>query len=183
MKNNKFRGVKNIVACFLLFSVFLTSSMVVLAGAENRQLSGEITFSADQAGDNAVMLNGEGIVSGRTFFSTGLISTSEKTGATVNLGKLGYLTLAPNTILNLQLSENKIGGTVSAGKVRVFNSENVAVNIETVGNAAVKSGRQSDDDDDDNDVLIPTLVFAGIVGIAVIFVLTNGDDDGASPVR
>ncbi|HQU83647.1 MAG TPA: hypothetical protein PKY59_11000 [Pyrinomonadaceae bacterium] len=172
--------LKNFVAFCLLLSVFLTSSMVVLAKSES-QLSAEITFSDNvQASENSsVKLNGENIISGRTFFSGGVISTTEKSGATVSLGKMGYLTLAPNTVLNLQFSENSINGTVSAGSVEVFNSENVAVNIETAGNGVVKSKRRAPS----NSVLIPTIIFAAIVGGVLIYTLTNGDDDVLSPTR
>lgn len=180
---NKTSKLKNFVAFCLLLSVFLTSSMVVFAKSEN-QLSAEITFSDNiQASENSsVKLNGENVVSGRTFFSGGVISTNEKSGATINLGKLGYLTLAPGTVLNLQFSENSINGTVSAGSVEVFNSENVAVNIETAGSGAVKAKRRAAN----SSVIIPAIVFAAIVGGVIIYTFTNGDDTALptlSPTR
>lgn len=183
MIKNQFTGLRSVVAVCLLFSVFLTSSMVVLAKPGNQPLSAEITFSNNvQTEDSSVKLNGESIVSGRTFFSGGSISTSANSGATVNLGKLGYLTLAPNTVLNLEFSENKIGGTVSAGNVDVFNSENVEVNLETAGNASVKSGKQSSNNS--NNVIVPAIIFAAIVGGVIIYTLTNGDNDASiSTVR
>lgn len=185
MIKNQFSGLRSVVAICLLFSVFLTSSMVVLAKSEVQPLSAEITFSNSiQIENSSVKLNGENIVSGRTFFSGGLISTTEKSGATVNLGKLGYLTLAPNTVLNLEFSENKISGTVSAGSVEVFNNENVEVNIETAGNASAKSGRQTQSNS--GSILIPTIIFAAIVGGVLVYTLTNDDDTpfpSLSPVR
>lgn len=161
--------------------------MVVLAKPEVQPLSAEITFSDGvSTGENSsVKLNGESVVSGRTFFSGGLISTSEKSGATVNLGKLGYLTLAPNTVLNLQFSENNISGKVSAGSVEVFNNENVAVNLETAGNASVKSGKQTQNNSSGG-ILIPSIIFAAIIGGVIIYTLTNDDDEDLptlSPVR
>lgn len=183
MIKNQFSGLRSVVAVCLLFSVFLTSSMVVLGKSEIQPLSAEITFSNNiQTEDSSVKLNGESVVSGRTFFSGGLISTSEKSGATINLGKLGYLTLAPNTVLNLEFSENQIGGTVSAGNVDVFNTENVEVNLETAGNASVKSGRQSSNNS--GSVIVPALIFAAIVGGVLVYTLTNGDNDASiSTVR
>lgn len=186
MKIDTFSGLKNVVAVVLMVSIFLTSSMVVLAGTEAHTLSAEITFSDNlRAGENSpVKLNGEAVVSGRTFFSGGEISTSDKSDATISLGKLGSLKLAPNTTLNLEFAESRISGTVSAGSVEVFSGENVQVNIETVGSAAVKSAKQSGQGGPGGGVLIPVLIFAAIVGGVVIYTLTNDDDDGVvSPVR
>lgn len=186
MKNNKFSGLKNIVAVFLMFSIFVTTSMVVLAKPETQSLSAEITFSRNvQAGEtSSVKLNGEEIASGRTFFSSGEISTPEKSSATINLGKLGYLTMEPNTILKIELSENKIGGIISTGNVQVFNNDGVAVNIETTGNASVKSAKQTGQGGAKGNVVVLSIIFAAIVGGALIYTLTNGDDDNVlSPVR
>ncbi|MGI8848937.1 MAG: hypothetical protein ACR2HT_02080, partial [Pyrinomonadaceae bacterium] len=171
-----------------------TSSMVALAGAEAKPMAGVIIVAGQNmvSNDSFVTLNGERAFSGRTFFSSGVISTSEKATATIKLGKLGYINLTPNSVLNLSFSENNISGELSAGNAEVFNNEGVTVNIKnSITNAAVVPSQQTqttdDDDDDDNSPVGPLLIFAGIVAVAVIVVLRNKDDDDdrriVSPVR
>jgi hypothetical protein len=140
------------------------------------------------------LLNGENAFTGRTFFSNGTITTSEAVTSTVKLGKLGYVTLSPNTTLTLSFDEKTISGTLSAGNAQVFNAEGVNVNIQKLGNAttSVAPMNQTQDDTDDDEGFFggsavgPVLVFAGIVAVAVILVVTNDDDDDdlvISPVR
>lgn len=199
--------IRNFTAACLAMVIFTTSSMIALAATpENKSLMGEITVSGQTINGNApsVMLNGEPVMTGRTFFSAGTIATPENINSTVRIGKLGYVTLTPNTNLNLSFNENTISGTLSAGQIKVSNAEGVNVSIQTnaglVTNEstlasnftvnAEKAARQDDDDDDDadgNSAAGPLLVFGGIVAAAVILVLLNRDDDDdnrpVSPVR
>ncbi len=193
LKNNKTVWLHSITSFCLMLAVFVSSSMVALAGAENKPMAGVIIVSGQNtiSNDSFVTLNGERAFSGRTFFSSGVISTSEKATATIKLGKLGSINLTPNSVLSLSFSENNISGELSAGNAEVFNNEGVTVNIKnTIANAAVVPNQQTttdDDDDDDNSPVGPLLVFAGIVAVAVIVVLRNKDDDDdrriVSPVR
>jgi hypothetical protein len=185
-KNNRAAGLRNVLAFCLLVTVFVSTSMIALANP-GTSLAGEIIVSGHNINgvEPSVMLNGERAFSGRTFFNAGEITTSENATATIKLGKLGYLNLAPNSVLSLSFNENNISGRLTAGDVQVFNNEGVAINIENaLTNLAVKSAQQDDDDDDDDGVLIPILIFAGVVGAAVAFVVTNDSDDTVvSPAR
>jgi len=194
--------IRNITAACLAMVIFISSSMVALAATpENKSLMGEITVSGQTINGNApsVMLNGEPVMTGRTFFSAGTIATPENVNSTVRIGKLGYVTLTPNTNLRLSFDENTISGTLSAGQITVSNAEGVNVRIQTntglVTNEsnlasnftvnAEKAARQDDDDDDDadgNSALGPILVFSGIVAAVVIIVLVNRDDDEDRPI-
>jgi len=169
-----------------MVTVFVSTSMIALANP-GTSLAGEIIVSGHNINgvEPSVMLNGERAFSGRTFFNAGEITTSENATATVKLGKLGYLNLAPNSVISLSFNENTISGRLTAGDVQVFNNEGVAVNIENaLTNLPVKSAQDDDDDDDDDGVLIPILIFAGVVGAAVAFVVTNDSDDTVvSPAR
>jgi len=195
--------IRNITAACLAMVIFTTSSMIALAATpENKSLMGEITVSGQAINGNApsVMLNGEPVMTGRTFFSAGTITTPENINSTVRIGKLGYITLTPNTNLNLSFDENTISGTLSAGQIKVSNAEGVNVRIQTnaglvtnesnlASNFTVNADQatqQDDDDADGNSALGPILVFSGIVAAAVILVLVNRDDDDnlvVSPVR
>ncbi|MDQ3040828.1 MAG: hypothetical protein M3R11_00425 [Acidobacteriota bacterium] len=178
--------LRNITAACLAMVIFTTSSMIALAGTETKSLMGEITVSGQNTNGNvpSVLLNGENAFTGRTFFSNGTITTSEAVTSTVKLGKLGYVTMSPNTTLTLSFDEKTISGTLSAGNAQVFNAEGVDVNIQNLGNATTSvapMNKAQDDDDDDgafsNSAVGPIIVFAGIVAAAVILVVVNDDDD------
>jgi len=188
-------SLRNITVACLAMVIFTTSSMVALANAGNKSLMGEITVSGQNTDGNApfVLLNGENAFTGRTFFSNGTITTSEAVTSTIKLGKLGYVTLSPNTTLTLSFDEKTISGTLANGNAQVFNAEGVDVKIQNLGNAVstvAPMNKAQDDDDDDgifnNSATGPILVFAGIVAAAVILVVINQDDDDnrvISPVR
>jgi hypothetical protein len=117
--------------------------MIALA-APGKALSGEIIVSGtDSVTGSSVMLNGEPAVSGRTFFTSAVISTPENRSATVNLGKLGRVSLAPASTLSLSLAENAINGELSAGQIQVYGKDGVAVNIKTPDNQVTNKAGQA----------------------------------------
>ena len=198
MTKNYTNWLRNITAACLALVIFTTSSMIALAGGENKSLMGEITVSGQNANGNApfVLLNGEQAVTGRTFFSNSTIATSDAVTSTVKLGTSGYVVLSPNTNLTLSFDEKTISGTVSAGRAEVFNAEGVEVKMQNLGNATasvVPAGKAQQDDDDDDDGFFggsavgPVLLFAALVTTAVVLVVVNSDegDDNftVSPVR
>ena len=135
VKNLKSLWLRNLVGLGLLVSLFVSSSMIALAATGNA-ISGEITVSGNSVDglQPSVSLNGEKALSGRTFFTSGTISTPEGSSATINLGKLGRISMSPNSSLSLNLSDNNISGDLAAGQIRVLNNEGVAVNIRTNDN-------------------------------------------------
>jgi hypothetical protein len=173
--NNNVNWLRNLAAFCLMVTVFVSTSMVALA-KPGSSLAGEIIVSGSNTGNESlVMLNGERAFSGRTFFESGVVSTSETTSATIKLGKLGYITLAPNSSMSVSFTENTISGKVLSGDVKVFNNAGVTVNVENLPARQTKD----DDDDDDNSILVPLLIFAAAVGTAVVFVVTNDNDNGS----
>lgn len=80
-----------------------------------------------------VLINDDRAFSGRTFISNGTISTTETSSATISLGKLGRVDLAPASTLNLSFSDGRIAGVLSKGTVNVSNTDGVAVAISTPG--------------------------------------------------
>lgn len=129
MKKGKIsKGLRGITAFGLAAILMMASSMFVLAKTGNA-LMGEITVSGE---NNAfVTLNGDQAFTGRTFISSGTISTPDATSATIKLGKAGFVNLAPKSVLSLSFDEKSITGTLSAGSVKVFNNEGVEVKITT----------------------------------------------------
>ncbi|MCY7376455.1 MAG: hypothetical protein LH472_10845 [Pyrinomonadaceae bacterium] len=182
--------LRNITAACLAMVIFTTSSMIALAGTENKSLMGEITVSGNKT-NSFVLLNGESAFTGRTFFSNGTIATPENVTSTVKLGKAGYITMSPNTTLSLSFDEKTISGTVSAGNIEVFNADGVEVNIKNADNSNVSvvpmnNARQDDDDGvfGGNSAVGPVIVFGAIVAAAIILVAVNNDDNNVvSPIR
>lgn len=144
-ENNNTVCFRSIVASCLMFAVFAASSMVVFAAPDSKAATGELIVSGHTAGGDApfAMLNGERAFSGRTFFSSSTIAASGDNAATVKLGKLGSINLAPNSILSLSFGENKISGNLIAGQVKVFSSEGVEVKIQTPDQVVANDASQN----------------------------------------
>lgn len=178
--------------CLLFSLVSATSSVAAFASSENKSLTGEITVSGSNIGGEEafVMLNGERAFSGRTFFSSSTIATTESASAGIKLGKVGFITLSPNSVLNLNFSQNSISGNLSSGQIKVFNNEGVEVKIQTpdglVGNEANKTGNFSIDitkGTTDVSAEIGSIYFNnGKDSVPVTGAQQDPDDDNNSPV-
>ncbi len=199
---NKFFWLRNVTAFCLMVTVFAATSLVASAAPEKNVAMGELIVSGSSVDGNepAVMLNGEKAISGRTFFSSGTIATTETTTATVKLGKSGSVSLAPNSVLSLSFDNNVINGTLTAGQIKVANSEGVNVNIVNAdGSAIISQGglynantnalpaKQDDDNAVSNGGQLALIgVLAGVVVVAAIYVLTRDETPAGttvSPVR
>jgi hypothetical protein len=106
-----------------------------------------VTGSRDGGQKPFVLVNNDRALNGRTFFSGGTISTTGTSSANLNLGKLGTVTLSPNSELTLSFSDSRISGRLSNGSATVFNVDGVAVQIDTphdsITNEATSSSRFS----------------------------------------
>lgn len=174
MKNIKAVKLHSRIAAFcLVLSIFATSTMFALAAGN---VAGEIIVSGDKA---TVTLNGEKVFSGRTFFSSGVIATSDNS-AVINLGKLGRVSMSPNSILSLNFTEDSISGEVTAGQVRVLNNEGVKVDVKGLDNEDQSS---SQNNNKKAGYWIPLAILGGAVGAAILFVTLNRNDDVTSPAR
>ena len=66
--------------------------------------------------NDSIVVNGALAMTGATILSGATIQTSNQTGATVNFGSLGFLTIAPNTTLRSEFArDNKVKVTISQG--------------------------------------------------------------------
>lgn len=132
MKNRALTLIKQVTAVCLASAVLFSSSTLVLAGTGTKSNAAEIVVAGLNGNANSsVLLNGEPVLSGRTFYSSGVVSTLETGSATINLGKLGRIVVLPGSNLNLNFADNTIGGELSSGKIEVFNTEGVSVNIKS----------------------------------------------------
>src|SRR5260221_4357589 len=82
-------------------------------------------------GNKAITVNGASAVSGATIPSGATIETPSGVGATIRLGRLGSLCIAPNTKLSLEFDEqgNLVRITVTEGCVILRTQKNVSGTI------------------------------------------------------
>ena len=179
--------IKKALSMCLVVATMATYSMVTLANSE--KVAGELTISNKNSGSvsSSVKVNGEVAQSGRSIFSSSTIATSENTGAVINLGKIGKIELAPNTVLSLSFNDKGITGDLAAGKVSVLDSSDT-VNIKipngtiaklNAGDSAATTNMAKDDDDTTGggggSWLIWALVLGGAAAGIVIAASTNNN--------
>ncbi|MDQ2936490.1 MAG: hypothetical protein M3R67_03180 [Acidobacteriota bacterium] len=127
---------KPIAACVAV-AILSVYSMVVLASPGAKAPSGELSVSG------TVMVNGENALSGGTVFSDSVITTADKSAATVNLSKLGRVELAPNSSSRLSFTEKSLMGLLDDGTAHVSTLAGISVNYTTKDGIVVVDGSQA----------------------------------------
>src|SRR5689334_7576188 len=105
-------------AILLIFGL-LQLYTVLANGALVPQTLGRLTTRGNQP----VTVNGNSVVSGATIPSGATISTGDGVGATINLGPLGTVELAPNTQVTIEYSDGQIKVTVTQGCLIIRNKK------------------------------------------------------------
>jgi hypothetical protein len=146
--NSKTWIKKGLTVC-LNVAILATYSMIALAAQGNSV--GDLTIT----GKSDVTVNGEVAQNGRTIFSSSLVKTSDTSSATLNLGKLGKIEVAPNTTFNLKVDNNIVAGDLVEGKITSLASDvTVTVNGKAtkinVGESAVSGNAKGGDDQRDS---------------------------------
>jgi hypothetical protein len=109
--NQRYRKALKAVALLLAFSLLPFSSGMALAAAR-AQATGKLTTRGNQP----VLVNGISTNSGATILTGATIETGDMVGATVDLGSLGSVDIAPNTKLQLTFnSDGTVTVTVTEG--------------------------------------------------------------------
>jgi hypothetical protein len=111
--------------------------MVVLASPTAKAPSGELSVSGQ------VTVNGEKAFSGGTLFSDSMMTTAEKSNATVNLSKLGRVELAPISSLKLSFNPKSIMGLLDNGSAQVSTLAGISVSFTTKDAVVVVDGNQA----------------------------------------
>lgn len=127
---------KPIAACVAV-AILSVYSMVVLASPAAKAPSGQLSVTGQ------VTVNGENTVSGGTVFSDSLITTADKSNATVNLSKLGRVDLAASSNLKLSFTEKSLMGLLDNGTAHISTVAGIAVNITTNDGVVVVDGSQA----------------------------------------
>lgn len=182
MRIRRFRS--KVISLSLIVAITATYSMFALA-AEGK-IAGEILVTGSEIGGKAplVLVNGEETKSGRSIFSSSLITTSENAGAIVNLGRLGTLRVSSGTEFSLSFGEDGISSRLLKGELTVISSsKSVDVTMPdgtvtklTTGKSAATIPQDDDDDDDDGSAWWLWAVIVGGATAAVIFAATSGNN-------
>jgi hypothetical protein len=117
--NQKRRNGSRVIAALLLFSIAQISLQVGLAEPNNttnstaipQQLIGRLTTRNNQP----VMVNGLSATTGASIVSGATIETGADQSATVNVGSLGSVDIAPNTKLILTFDEQNLKAVIING--------------------------------------------------------------------
>lgn len=115
------------------FQALLTTS----AFAQSQKAAGELSIRGQ------VMLNGVSAISGATVFSDGTIKTGRDSSATVNLGKMGRVELAPESEMVVSFAEGNVGGLLRAGRATLNTPAGVSVSVNTADGTAVAEGKDA----------------------------------------
>lgn len=132
---SKTRGRKPLAA-LVAVAVLSVYSMAVLASPAAKVRSGELSIVGQ------VAVNGETALLGGTVFSESVITTAEKSAATVYLTKLGRVELLPSSTLKLSFSDKSIGGSLENGTTRISTLAGTSVNFSTRDGVVVVDGSQ-----------------------------------------
>jgi hypothetical protein len=152
--NSKTWIKKGLTVC-LTVAISATYSMVALAAQGSAV--GDLTVT----GKSNVTVNGETAQSGRTIFSSSSVKTSETSSATLNLGKLGKIEVAPNSTFNLNVTDKGVTGDLVEGKVTSLVSDvTVTANGKTTkigaGESVLSGAKGGDDQRDSNGNCVDT---------------------------
>ena len=143
MRSTQFNHLAQKLLTFCLLGILWTSSsMAVLAGSTT-PVGELIVVDGNIANGPAVTVGSQAAVSGRTIFSSDMITTPAEFGALLNLGKAGRLQLDPKTTISISLEDDRIVGDLNAGKVTVLNAANPFVMRTLAGQLELNAGESA----------------------------------------
>lgn len=133
---NRLIKLQNACARFLVASVLFYSLLPHLALAAQDKPMGELSATG------AVSINGAPAANGATVARGSKIQTGEDGSATVNLNRLGNITVKLKSDFLLDYQENAIRGNLEIGTIEQTIGSGVAVNINTPnGEVAIPAGQ------------------------------------------
>src|SRR6266513_3433430 len=98
--NSRCKRITTATALLLIFSVAQVYVQVSFAGPNSKSVStpGPQQFTAilTTRGNRPITINGVSAIGGATILTGAVIETPDQVGATINLGSLGGVDLAPN---------------------------------------------------------------------------------------
>ena len=127
---------RKFIAVLVAVAVLSVYSMVVLA-APGAKASAELSVSGQ------VTVNGQKVISGGTLFTDSTISTADQSTASVSIGKLGRVELAPNSNLRISFTDSSINAMLETGSANVSTLAGITVNLTTKDGTVVVDGSKA----------------------------------------
>ena len=127
------------LALFLVFSLSQLYVHATLAGPSLVKKTEAVMLTPPQAvtarlttrGNQSVMVNGTSASTGASILTGATIETGDGVGATINLGPLGSIDLAPNTKVEIQYSDGQIKLKLLKGCAIVKNKKGTQAEVDT----------------------------------------------------
>jgi hypothetical protein len=108
--NSRYKRITTTMVLFLIFSVAQVYVQVSFARPNSKSVpaarSEEFAAILTTRGNQPITINGATVISGATVLNDATIETPDQVGATINLGSLGVLDIAPKTRLTLRFDYN-----------------------------------------------------------------------------
>ncbi|HEX8096551.1 MAG TPA: hypothetical protein VF507_00885 [Pyrinomonadaceae bacterium] len=117
----------------LLLVVALTAASLFLSGAAAQQ---QVVARLTTRGNQPITVNGASAATGTTLLTGSTIETPDSVGATIDLGPLGTLDLAPNTAVKVDYSGGKVRVTLIRGCLILRGKKNADASVETAQGTA-----------------------------------------------
>jgi len=118
------------IALLIVFS-FMQFCVVCALAAPTPTLPQAITARLTTRGNQSVSVNGNNVSSGATILSGATIETGDGVGATINLGSLGTIEIAPNSKVLVEFSNGKIKVTIIQGCAIIRNKRGTFAELYT----------------------------------------------------
>jgi hypothetical protein len=142
----KDRKALKALALFLVFCLTQVYVHTTLAGPALMKKTGFATMLPPQAitarlttrGNQSVMVNGTNASTGASILTGATIETGDGVGATVNLGPLGSIDLAPNTKVEIQFDNDGLKLKLFVGCTVVRNKKGKKAEISTDQGVAIR---------------------------------------------
>src|ERR1051325_7584878 len=140
MLSTRHRKAANALALFLIFTIAQVYIQVNFAGPNVKlreavsfpaQTGGQLTAKLTTTGGKPVIVNGTSLGSGGTLLSGATIDVPDGVGATIDLGPLGKLDLAPNTTVVLDFSNGQAKVKMIKGCAILRNKKGTSGEIST----------------------------------------------------
>lgn len=112
-------------------ALLLVTALLTLSAQSTFASSSQVSGRLSTRGNRSIVVNGNNTEPGATILDGATIETPDGTGATVNLGALGEIDLAPNTVAVINYSNGQVKVTLKRGCAIVRSRQGVAGAIET----------------------------------------------------
>ena len=150
---------RELIALLLVFTLFDLSLQTSLAApvASTATASAQVVGRLATRGNRPIIVNGNNTEAGATILDGATIETPDGTGATVQLGPLGEVDLAPNTVavINYTADQKQIKVTLKRGCAIVRRSQDATGTIETPDGSSIPADQPDSDNKKRADVCFP----------------------------